>query len=63
MSRTCEKCGKSPSVGFQISHSMRHTKRRFLPNLITKKVTDSKGKAIRMRICTRCQRTMAKASA
>ncbi len=33
MSRVCQVTGKRPMVGCNVSHSKRHTKRRFLPNL------------------------------
>ena len=33
MSRVCQVTGKRPMVGCSVSHSKRHTKRRFLPNL------------------------------
>ncbi|MFT4972177.1 MAG: large subunit ribosomal protein L28 [Paraglaciecola sp.] len=37
MSRVCQLTGKRPITGNNVSHSNRKTKRRFLPNLITKK--------------------------
>ncbi len=37
MSRVCQLTGKRPIAGNNVSHSNRRTKRRFLPNLITKK--------------------------
>lgn len=37
MSRVCEITGKSVMVGNNVSHSNRRTKRRFYPNLFTKK--------------------------
>jgi large subunit ribosomal protein L28 len=37
MSRVCQLTGKSVMVGNNVSHSNRKTKRKFLPNLITKK--------------------------
>ena len=33
MPRTCNVTGKKTMVGMNVSHSMRHTKRTFLPNL------------------------------
>ncbi len=33
MSRVCQVTGKRPMSGNKVSHSKRHTKRRFLPNL------------------------------
>ena len=37
MSRVCQLTGKRPITGNNVSHSNRKTKRRFLPNLITKR--------------------------
>lgn len=62
MSQVCEGCGKKPSVGHNVSHSNRKTKRRFLPNLF-KTVIDAgkKGEpAVIAKICTQCMRTMSK---
>ncbi|MFN5149060.1 MAG: 50S ribosomal protein L28 [Flavobacteriia bacterium] len=37
MSRVCQLTGKSVMVGNNVSHSNRKTKRKFYPNLISKK--------------------------
>ena len=37
MSRDCQLTGKSVMVGNNVSHSNRKTKRKFYPNLVTKK--------------------------
>ena len=37
MSRVCEITGKKIMVGNNVSHSKRRTKRKFYPNLFTKK--------------------------
>ncbi len=37
MSRVCQVTGKSVMVGNNVSHSKRRTKRKFYPNLSTKK--------------------------
>jgi large subunit ribosomal protein L28 len=37
MSKVCDVTGKRPLVGHNVSHSNRHTKRRFEINLITKR--------------------------
>ncbi len=37
MSRVCQITGKSVMVGNNVSHSKRRTKRKFYPNLFTKK--------------------------
>ena len=38
MSRICQLTGKRPITGNNVSHSKRKTKRRFLPNLINKRM-------------------------
>ncbi|MFA6992267.1 MAG: 50S ribosomal protein L28 [Candidatus Gracilibacteria bacterium] len=61
MSKVCQITGKRPSTGFNRSHAMNATKRRFLPNLVTKKVFDPKtGRMKRMKIATSALRTLAK---
>jgi large subunit ribosomal protein L28 len=37
MARVCQLTGKRFQVGNNVSHSKRRTKRRFYPNLVTKK--------------------------
>jgi len=37
MSKICQLTGKRPITGNNVSHSKRRTKRRFLPNVQTKK--------------------------
>jgi large subunit ribosomal protein L28 len=37
MSRICQITGKKMMVGNNVSHSKRRTKRRFYPNLVTKR--------------------------
>jgi large subunit ribosomal protein L28 len=37
MAKVCEVTGKKPLVGHNVSHSNRHTKRRFEINLFTKR--------------------------
>lgn len=64
MAKVCEICGKGPSTGNNVSHSVRRTKRRFLPNLIKKKIFDPVRKVfVRKKICTQCLRTEIKKSA
>lgn len=61
MSQVCELSGKRPQVGMNVSHSNRHTKRRFLPNLTTRKFKDPiTGKSVRLKISVRAQRTLLK---
>jgi large subunit ribosomal protein L28 len=54
MSARCAICGKGPQVGFNVSHSLRHTKRRFLPNLQTVRVDAGNGATLKIRVCTKC---------
>ncbi len=46
-------CGKKPATGNNVSHSMRHTKRRWLPNLQRVRVATAKGNT-HLRVCTSC---------
>ncbi len=57
----CEVCGKGPQFGFNVSHSNRHTKRQWKPNL-QKTTIIEKGIKRSMVVCSRCLRTMAKSS-
>ena len=61
MSQRCDLCKKGPLVGNNVSHSKRHTRRRFLPNLHAATVMVA-GRAVKARLCTRCIRTQAKAA-
>jgi len=55
MARVCEKCGRGTIVGVSRSHSNIATKRRLYLNLQTKKINGQ-----RIKICTRCLKTLAK---
>jgi large subunit ribosomal protein L28 len=55
----CEICGKTPQFGHNVSHSMRHTNRQFRANIQqTTVVVD--GQARKVKVCTRCLRTLNK---
>lgn len=56
MARRCEICGKGTMSGHNISHSHRVTGRRFQPNLQSMRAVLENGRAMRMRVCTRCIR-------
>ncbi len=56
----CANCGKGPAFGNAVSFSNRHTRRRFNPNLQTITVVKD-NKPVRVKWCTRCIRTAAKA--
>lgn len=54
MANRCELTGKGPMVGNLVSHSQRHTKRRQMPNLQTKRIwVPEEGRFIKMKISTR----------
>ncbi len=55
----CQVCGKSPQFGHNVSHSLRRTKRNWLPN-IQKTIVMVDGRPKRMKLCTSCLRTLAK---
>lgn len=54
MAAKCDICGKRPSTGFNVSHSHRKTKRRWLPNLHSMKVRSPAGGVRRVRVCSSC---------
>ena len=56
----CDLCGKTKSFGNNVSFSHKKTKRVFRPN-IQKTTILVKGMPKRVKACTRCIRTMAKA--
>ena len=56
MSQICEKCGKKPQVGNNVSHAHNKTKRRFNPNLQRVRSLEN-GQVKRIRVCTRCIRS------
>ena len=61
MAKVCQVSGKRPSAGNNVSHSVRRTKRRFLPNLQKKRVWDPINNMwIKIRICTRALRSLMK---
>ena len=61
MTRQCEITGKKPQYGHNVSHSNRHTKRRFLPNLQPRTfVSEILGKAFNLRVSTNAIRTVYK---
>jgi large subunit ribosomal protein L28 len=56
----CEVCGKGPQFGNNVSHSMRHTRRRWNPNVQRVRVVENGvGKQIFM--CAKCIKARQKA--
>jgi large subunit ribosomal protein L28 len=58
----CDKCGKGPQFGHNVSHSERKTNRRYDPNIKRVRIMMD-GRLRRMHVCTRCLRTMMHKSA
>jgi large subunit ribosomal protein L28 len=53
MSRKCEICGKGQVSGNNVSHSNRHTRRKWNANIQSVKVEEN-GTKKRISVCTRC---------
>lgn len=60
MARRCQVSGKGPMVGNNVSHANNKTKRRFLPNLRTVRITLEDGTTKKIRVSARTLRTMKK---
>lgn len=61
MSRVCEITGSKVGVGNNVSHSNRHTKRTFRPNLQTKTYTSEiLGRTVTLTLTARAIRTLDK---
>ncbi|MCD6282106.1 50S ribosomal protein L28 [bacterium] len=60
MAKKCEVTGKKPLTGYKVSHSQRHTKRRWLPNLRKVTVTDENGNRAQVKMSVKALRTMSK---
>ncbi len=61
MATRCDVCGKKPVAGYNVSHSQRHTKRRWRPN-IQRATLIVQGQPVQVDLCTRCLRTYHKAT-
>ena len=60
MARRCSISGKGPMAGNNVSHAHNKTKRRFLPNLRTVRVTQEDGTTKKIKISAKELRTMRK---
>lgn len=61
MSRLCPVTGKRPGSGNNVSHAHNKTKRRFLPNIQSKRFwVPSENRWVRLRLSTRGIRTIDK---
>ena len=57
MAKVCEKCGKKPQVGNNVSHANNKSRRRFVPNLKEVRAVKPSGEVCTMTVCTRCLRS------
>jgi large subunit ribosomal protein L28 len=61
MSRVCQVTGKKPLVGHNVSHSNRHTKKRFEINLLSKRFwLEDEKRWVTLRVSARGMRTIDK---
>src|SRR5690554_7891435 len=61
MARVCQVTGKGPMVGNNVSHANNKTKRRFLPNLQSRRFwVESENRWVRLRLSTNAIRTIDK---
>ena len=62
MSRRCAISGKGPMSGNNVSHAKYRTKRRFLPNIRTVRVTIEEGTTTKIKVSAKELRTLKKHS-
>jgi large subunit ribosomal protein L28 len=61
MARKCQVTGKGPQYGSSISHAHNKTKRRFLPNLQTKKIwVQELNREVTVKLSTKALKTISK---
>ena len=61
MAKVCSITGKRPAFGNRVSHANNKTRRRWEPNLQSKRIwVPSQNRFVRMRVSARGLRTMAK---
>ena len=61
MAKVCQVTGKRPMTGNKVSHAQNKTKRRFLPNLQSRRFrVESENRWVRLRISTSALRTIDK---
>ena len=61
MARVCQVTGKGPITGNNVSHANNKTRRRFLPNLQTRRFwVESENRWVRLRVSANALRTIDK---
>lgn len=59
MARVCQITGKRPQVGNKVSHANNKTKRRFYPNLQTKRFfIPEEGRWVTLKVCAKAIKTI-----
>ncbi len=53
MARVCDICGKGKQIGYNVSHANNKTKKQWLPNLQTVKITKD-GSTTKAKLCAKC---------
>jgi large subunit ribosomal protein L28 len=54
MAKVCQYCGRGPVTGNAVSHSNRHTRRRWLVNLQNARIDVGDGTTFKVRVCAKC---------
>ncbi len=57
MSKKCEICGKGQTSGNNVSHSMRHTRRKWNANIQSVRVVSENGSVRKANVCTKCMKS------
>jgi large subunit ribosomal protein L28 len=60
MSKVCDLCGKKKATGNNVSHSNRRTKRVFKPNLQPLTLTGAGQMNKKIKVCSKCIKTLGK---
>lgn len=61
MSRVCQVTGKRPMAGNNVSHANNKTRRRFLPNLLSRRFwLESENRWVKLRVSTKGMRIIDK---
>ena len=57
MAKFCQCCGRGLASRNAVSHSNRHTRRRWLVNLQSVRIDAGDGTTFKVRVCTKCLRS------
>ena len=54
VAKVCQCCGRGPATGNAVSHSNRHTRRRWLINLQSARIDVGDGTTFKVKVCAKC---------